>query len=48
MNGNARWTGSMLAALLLIGDARAAAPGGIVVDVTPAPGKTLRAATMSS
>jgi peptidyl-Lys metalloendopeptidase len=36
MNGNARWTGSMLAALLLIGDARAAAAGGIVVDVTPA------------
>ncbi|WP_075792920.1 M35 family metallo-endopeptidase [Massilia putida] len=36
MNGNARWTGGMLAALLLSGDARAAAPGGIVVDVTPA------------
>jgi peptidyl-Lys metalloendopeptidase len=34
MNRNARWTSGMLAALLLIGDARAAA-GGIVVDVTP-------------
>lgn len=35
MNGNARWTGGMLAALLLVADGRAAAPGGIVVDVTP-------------
>lgn len=36
MNGNARWTGGMLAALLLIGNVRAAAPGGIVVTVAPA------------
>jgi peptidyl-Lys metalloendopeptidase len=36
MNGNARWTGGILAALLLMTDALAAAPGGIVVDVTPA------------
>jgi peptidyl-Lys metalloendopeptidase len=34
MNGNARWAGGMLAALLLA-DSRAAAPGGIVVTVTP-------------
>jgi peptidyl-Lys metalloendopeptidase len=36
MNTHARWTGGMLAALLLSGNAWAAAPGGIVVDVTPA------------
>lgn len=35
MNDNARRTGAMLAALLLMADGRAAAPGGIVVDVTP-------------
>ena len=35
MYGNARWTGGMLAALLLIGDVQAAGPGGIVVAVTP-------------
>jgi peptidyl-Lys metalloendopeptidase len=34
MNANARWTGGMLAALLLIGNAEAAA-GGIVVELTP-------------
>jgi peptidyl-Lys metalloendopeptidase len=36
MNGSARQAGAMLATLLLIGTGRAAALGGIVVDVTPA------------
>jgi len=36
MNTHTRWTGAMFATLLLTGNAWAAAPGGIVVAVTPA------------